>query len=144
MYGPLDRTQLDTCTRYDSYERVIRSPGRHTTQQTNMHALGGIRIRDPNNQVAVDLRIRFAGTPIYYYISVLISSQLPFRLNTHPRTVSHVGCLNQVVVLSISVCHCSVHSCGSRRFISQQNSLSLSLSRYRRLAKPSQSANWGR
>jgi len=35
--------------------------------------------------------------------SVRISSQLPFCLNTHPRTVPHDGCLNQLAGLSISV-----------------------------------------
>jgi hypothetical protein len=37
--------------------------GQHNTetQQTNIHALSGIRIRDPSNQAAADLRLRPRG-----------------------------------------------------------------------------------
>ena len=41
------------------------------------------------------------GTPTYHHISLHISSQLPFRLNTHPRTVPHDSCLNQVAALCL-------------------------------------------
>jgi hypothetical protein len=33
------------------------------TQQINIHALSGIRTRDPNNQVAADLRLKIAWPP---------------------------------------------------------------------------------
>jgi len=61
----LDHTKLDTQTpgRTPLNERSARLRGRylHNTQQTkqtNIHALSGIRTRDPNNRAAEDLRLR--------------------------------------------------------------------------------------
>jgi hypothetical protein len=47
--------------------------GQHNieTQETNIHALTGIRTRDPSNQAAADLRLRprgYRGRHIYIYI----------------------------------------------------------------------------
>jgi hypothetical protein len=48
----------------DSSGRVISSSQRplpDNTQQTNIHALGGIRIHDRSRRAAVDLRLRPRG-----------------------------------------------------------------------------------
>ena len=54
--------QRDTRTRQDSSGRVIRSSQRPLpTQQTNLHALSGIRNCSLSNQEAADLRLRPDG-----------------------------------------------------------------------------------
>jgi hypothetical protein len=56
-----------TQTRYDSSERVISPSQRPLTAQhsknteTNIHALNGIRTRDPSNRAAAELRVRPHG-----------------------------------------------------------------------------------
>jgi hypothetical protein len=73
----LDHAELDAHNRHDSSDRVISPSHRQLhmqqTQQTNIHALREIRIRDPGNRAAADLCLRPQGqrhrltTPITVY-----------------------------------------------------------------------------
>jgi hypothetical protein len=60
-----DHTQLETQNQHDSSTRVISSSKRplpaQQTQQTNIHALGGIRTRVPRNPADADLCLRKYG-----------------------------------------------------------------------------------
>jgi hypothetical protein len=56
----LDHTQTTRHSRYDSSGRVISSSQRplpNNTQQTNIHAPGGIQNHDRSRRAAVDLRL---------------------------------------------------------------------------------------
>jgi len=59
----LDHTQTHTPSRTPPNEWSASRRGRyvHNTQQTNIHALGGIRTHDPSNQPEVDSRHRPHG-----------------------------------------------------------------------------------
>jgi hypothetical protein len=84
-------TQLDTHARgrIPLNERSARRRGHYLQntqqmQETNIHALIGIRIRDPSNRAAVDLSLRPHGRwdrHILHFISsvVLSVSQTGFR-----------------------------------------------------------------
>ena len=65
--GFLDHTQRRTHSQKDSSGRVISSSqwplpdNTQHSQQTNIHALGGIRTHDRSRRAAVDLRLRPRG-----------------------------------------------------------------------------------
>jgi len=51
-------------------ELSVHRKGRYllNTQQTNVHALTGIRTRVPSNQAATDIRLRLQGQRVLLYL----------------------------------------------------------------------------
>ena len=81
------RTPLDewSAQRRDLYQTT------HNSQQTDIHAPGGIRIHNPSNRTAADLRLRRHGhcDRLFFQITYTNSSQ-----RTHSLPIIKIGLLN--------------------------------------------------
>jgi hypothetical protein len=89
--GFLDHTQTHHC-RKDSSARMISSSQRplpdntQQAQQTEIHAPGGIRTRNPSKRAAADLRLRLRGHWDRQWDYVLTESILTDAYDTaHPK-----------------------------------------------------------